>query len=47
MLSLLSYLHELKDRREFTDSAPRVVLQPNELKMAKLLTGPWVSSGRT
>jgi hypothetical protein len=38
MLSLLAYAHELKDRTEFTDAAPRVVLQANELKMAKLLT---------
>ncbi len=38
MLSLLAYAHELKDRSEFTDAAPRVVLQANELKMAKLLT---------
>ena len=30
MMSLPSYAQELKDRREFTDSAPRVVLRANE-----------------
>jgi DNA end-binding protein Ku len=38
MLSLLSYHDELKDPREFTDSAPRVVLTTEETRMARLLT---------
>jgi hypothetical protein len=35
MMSLLNYQHELKDSREFTDSAPRAVLTSEEMKMAE------------